>query len=84
MELKTDESVRITARVTDTPVETIRETVPVEELEVMTRSLNLSDAVRLGSQYTNKEEGWGSGDSACFLASAYIVGQATGYIDGSK
>lgn len=85
MQLKTDESVRITcARVTATPVETIRETIPAEELEVMTRGLTLADAVRLGSQYTKKEEGWGAGDSACFLSSARIAAQAAGYLDGSK
>ena len=85
MELKTDESVRITAaRVTDTPVETIQETIPAEELEVMTRGLTLADAVRLGSQYTNKEEGWGSGANACFLSSAFVVAKATGHIDGDK
>lgn len=78
MELKTE------ARVTDTPVETIRETVAPEELEIMTRGLTLADAVRLGSQYTNKEEGWGAGSNACFLSSAYVVGQATGYIGDKK
>lgn len=85
MELKSSEFVRIAdARVTSTPIETIKETIPAEELEVMTRGLTLADAVRLGSQYTRKEEGWGSGDSACFLASAFVVAKATGHIDGSK
>ncbi len=85
MQLKTDESVRITgARVTDTPIETIRETIPVEELEVMTRGLTLADAVRLGSEFTKKEEGWGSGDSACTLSSAFVFAKASGHIDGSK
>lgn len=85
MEIKTDESVRITdARVTNTPVETIKSTIPAEELEVMTRGLTLADAVRLGSQYTNKAEGWGMGDNACFLSSAYIAAKASGYVDGNK
>ena len=79
-----DDSVRITAKVTSTPIETIRETVPADELESMTRGLTLADAVRLGSQYTDKVQDWGSGANACFLASAYIVGEATGYINGDK
>lgn len=79
MDLKVD-----AARVTATPVETIRETIPAEELEVMTRGLNLADAVRLGSQFTVKEQGWGSGGSACFLASAFVAAKASGYIDGDK
>lgn len=83
-QLETDESVRITARVTSTPIETIKETVPADELENMTRGLTLADAVRLGSQYTNKRENWGSGSDACFLSAAYIVGEATGYINGDK
>lgn len=62
------------------PVETLRETIPTEELEAMTRGLSFSDALRAGVKVTEQEYDWGSGDRACALSTVRIGGEATGWV----
>lgn len=65
---------------TPSPVEQIKEIVPVEQLEVMSRGLTFADALRVGVEVTEQEYGWGSGDRACALSAVRIGGEATGWI----
>lgn len=67
-------------RLSDTPVEQIKETVPTEQLEAMTRTLTFMDALRVGAQVTKQEYNWGSGRNACALSAARIGAEATGWI----
>lgn len=62
------------------PAETLKEAVPVEQLEAMSRNLTFADALRVGVQVTEQEYGWGSGDRACALSAVRIGGEATGWV----
>jgi len=40
----------------------------------------LADAMREGSTVTDQAVGWGTGDNACALSSAFISAKARGYV----
>ena len=62
-------------------VEKIQQDVPsVEELQDATRTLKLSDAMRLGSQFTEQAYGWGTGEQACALHAAALGAVAAHYL----
>jgi hypothetical protein len=65
-------------KTTDEVVEAIRQDLSGIEEKVMTPSL--ADLIRAGSQHTEKEEGWGSGDTACALSAAALGATALGVI----
>lgn len=52
----------------------------VEELRDATRTLKLSDAMRLGSSFTEQAYGWGSGEQACALHAAALGAVAAHYL----
>lgn len=65
---------------TSSPVEKLKEVVPVEQLEAMSRGLNFADALRVGVEVTDQEYNWGRGNNACALSTVRIGGEATGWV----
>lgn len=50
------------------------------EMDVLT-NFTLADAIRAGSQVTEKATGWGNGETACALSAGYLAARAMGYVD---
>lgn len=61
-------------------MEKVRESIPTEQLEAMTRGLSFADALRAGVKTTDQEYNWGSGYKACALSTVRLGGEATGWI----
>lgn len=59
-------------------VDKIRETNPIDVEGI--GSYTLADAMRRGSEQTDKATGWGSGRQACALHAAALDAVATGYV----
>lgn len=64
-----------------TPGKELAESITPEELESATRTLTVSDAMRLGSTVTTQTKGWGTDTTACALASARIGASVAKYCD---
>lgn len=65
---------------TTTPTDRLAQQVTDDQLEAMTRTLTLPEAMRLGATVTTQAHGWGSGDTACALSAARIGATVAGYI----
>ena len=64
----------------DEKTEELRKELANIELDVMTQGYTLSDAIREGCKVTDKEEGWGDGNTACTLSAGYLAAKARGLI----
>jgi hypothetical protein len=50
------------------------------EMGVLTEGYTLAQAIREGCLVTSKEEGWGTGDTACAMSAAAIAAVNRGFL----
>lgn len=80
MSTKSEEKVEELQALLDTvEVKGIENETQIKELTRMT-TYRLSDAIRSGSQVSEKAVGWGDGDSMCAMHAAVVDAHARGYM----